>query len=83
MDRHKNSENDMKAFVAQCNNIAAGHKSCVPICHYIIRSLNEEMLHVFGTTVCWLYIDNWFFNKIIAGLVRMFYKNKKERRIRC
>ena len=52
MDRHKNSENDMKAFVAQGNNIAAGHKSCVPICHYIIRSLNEEMLHVFGTAVC-------------------------------
>ena len=52
MDRHKNSENDMKAFVAQCNNIAAGLKSCVPICHYIIRSLNEEMLHVFGTAVC-------------------------------
>ena len=52
MDRHKNSENDMKAFVAQCNNITAGHKSGVPICHYIIGSLYEEMPHVFGTAVC-------------------------------
>ena len=83
MDRHKNSENDMKAFVAQCNNITAGHKSGVPICHYIIGSLYEEMLHVFGTAVCWLHINDWFFNEIIAGMVRMLYKNKKERRIRC